>query len=128
MNDTELQQILAQLRDDPVPVPTVRHRVLAHLGRTRRIRRLSMWTAVAAAAALIFVTFAPPEPLNIPPPPAPIVAALPPPAISKSVRVTEQRRRAGRPKPVPPSETLTVKLLTGDPDVVIYWIVEGQGE
>jgi hypothetical protein len=31
-------------------------------------------------------------------------------------------------RPSPASEPLLVKLITDDPEVVIYWIVDGEGE
>jgi hypothetical protein len=37
-------------------------------------------------------------------------------------------RPAPEPKTEEPAEPLLVKLETPDPDVVIYWIVEGKGD
>lgn len=108
---------MASMREDAVPV--------------RRARR---WPWVVAAAAVLVaaiglsyvrtpaeaprqVAVIQPQPLATPPLPRTIVPKPAPVQRARSV------------KPMPPSdEPLLVKFLTDDPDVVIYWLIEPQGE
>ena len=136
MSDPDIDQLLAQLRDEPAPFPSVRERVLTHVARERRRRGLVFraCAAIAAAAALVFMTVATRPAWKSPEPPSPVLATvrapeLPPPV--KTVRAAAVRKvRRVQPRPSFPqaTETLAVKLITDDPDVVIYWIVEGQGD
>ena len=68
--------------------------------------------------------------------PPTVVFNAPPPQVPKPalqvVPATEPRPRIRRPKatPVPqePREQVTIKLLTDDPNVIIYWIVDEKGD
>jgi hypothetical protein len=96
---------------------------LAEGGFSRR------WAAVTAAAALTLLAIALPWHRKadvVVPPFAPVVAAAPAPApeILAVAPIRKPRRRVAKPKPPQPEETLMVRMLTPDPDVVIYWIVE----
>jgi hypothetical protein len=87
------------------------------------------WAAVAAAAALALLATSLPwhrKAAAVAPHSAPVVAAAaaPAPEIVAVAPVRKPRRRVAKPKPPQPEETLMVKMLTPDPDVVIYWIVE----
>jgi len=136
MTDPELQQLLSQLRDEPAPFPSVSAGVLAHVERYQRRRSRSLWTGLAATAALVFMTLAIRPAWRVEPMPAPRFAAVKPPAFIHNPPSVAATRPVGRPRRVTPrprqlpfeTETLTVKVVTDDPDVVIYWIVEGQGE
>ena len=56
MSDPDIDQLLAQLRDEPAPFPSVRERVLTHVARERRRRGLVFraCAAIAAAAEAVF--------------------------------------------------------------------------
>ena len=57
-------------------------------------------------------------------PPQPVAQALPPASATQTVAHHHPRRHRA---PAPAAEPLLVKLETSDPNVVIYWIVEGKG-
>jgi putative zinc finger protein len=107
----------------------VRARVLAQITEQRRpVWRLA-WIG-AAAVALLLLTALPlkrqPEPPRTTSAPATEAAIPLPPAAEAPVPAPPPRRRMNRPRPlhkaVPPAEPLMVRLITNDPDVVIYWI------
>jgi hypothetical protein len=51
------------------------------------------------------------------------------PANALRIRTPAEARRIVRRRPAAPAEeTLTVKLATADPDVVIYWLFEKRGD
>lgn len=119
MNDQELDEILASLRDQPLPFESVREKVLA---RTRR----KPWAWTLAAAALLLLTFAT-RPAwrvetRVETMPLPDVAQ-PKPPVFRSVQRPAAKRHS---RPRVRSESMTVKLYTPDPDVVIYWLIEGE--
>jgi hypothetical protein len=110
---------MSSLRDDELPRVTMPER-----------RRATSWIAAAAAAVLILLiahqasqrkpvveTRPQPRPMT-----APATVEPPPETVAKFA----VRRR--KPKPAPhggPSEQpLLVKMMTPDPDVVVYWIVD----
>jgi len=114
----------------------VRARVLTELAEPQRGRWRQKWlvacaAAVALLAALVFtrtkvaVRVQPPRPAPkmlaaaIPSPVAPLPAA-------KAPHVRRPRRLLASatpaPGPLPEAEPIVVKLMTNDPDVVIYWI------
>ena len=127
-----LKASLELLRDahgdalNPAHFAAVRARVVAQLERERRPfwRRAWVYGLAAVAAALLLavavrpsrcVTPQPPEVAMVHPP-APVVVVPPP---------TPVRRKA---RPVKPGEPVLVRMVTDNPDVVIYWISETRGE
>jgi hypothetical protein len=87
------------------------------------------WAAVTTAAALALIAIALPwhrKAAVVAPPSVPVVAAAlaPAPEIVAVAPIRKPRRNVARPEPPQPEETLMVKMLTPDPDIVIYWIVE----
>jgi hypothetical protein len=87
------------------------------------------WAAVAAAAALALLAIALPwhrKAAVVAPLSAPVAEAAPAPApeVVAVTPIRKPRRKVAKPKPPQPEETLMVKMLTPDPDIVIYWIVE----
>jgi hypothetical protein len=86
-----------------------------------------VWAATAAMALMALVAV--PRHAPPPPPPAPLARLTPPavlPAPQPPVPVVPRRPRRRR-APAPATGPLLVKLETSDPNVVIYWIVEGKG-
>lgn len=125
--DDDLNLALRDLREEPLPpgaAEAVRARVLAQLEKPRR--RWLRWAWAPALAASLAIWFAiPGEQPHIAPPPvlaqAPQAPALvPPPAPTlKSTRPRTATR---------PTETRFVKLVTDDPDVVILWAMNSEGD
>lgn len=109
------------MREEPLPP--------VKLAPARRAATRYVWTA-AAAAALAIALFLPqskrperlPEatlaldvaPRSVPVPVAQIAATLP--------------HRSPKARPTPPAAPLVVKMLTQDPEVVVYWIVDSKEE
>ena len=127
-----LKQSLATLRaahEQPIGAAhfaALRARVLAQIDRPHRpLWRLAWIGGLAALVAVLVFLFwpQPVEPIRVavarPPAPSPSPATLPVPPNPPLKRVA---RRKPAPKVRPPAEPLLVKLITDDPDVVIYWI------
>ena len=122
---------------DPAHFAAVRARVLSELRGTGH--RL-LWSVFAAAAAIGAVLLLMLMPRHAPKlvEPTPVVAEGPSPVTAPVVRLaTEPKRRTGSrrrrvteqaPRPREPEEArpLVVKLVTEDPNVVIYWISENR--
>ena len=113
----------------------VRARVMAQIERRRNPRW--QWAAALAAAALLLTTTIWHTPGHnghkkiaapaSPPPGAAVVhAAVPPFPAHRSLRHPVRRARAVEGPPEVPPEPVVVKLLTDDPNVVIYWIGDSQ--
>ena len=130
----ELEANAAALRGSAAPdaaYAAVRARVLAEV---RRPRRRWVWAWVGAAAAAIVlaaVLLANPWPAT--PPPQLSYAATPPrieapPPIHAVKRRHTVREAPPRRELARAEQPMTIKLQTADPDVVIYWIVDGKGE
>lgn len=127
-----VRQSLSVLRgahEEPLPqahYAMVRARTLEQLTPIRRPRwRLAWIPALAAVGALVVFFLVRPQPIQPPraaitPPPAPTMGAAPAAAPSGPPRRMVPARR--RPGPPPSGAPLLVKLVTDDPDVVIYWI------
>ena len=133
---------LATLREahqEPVAAAhfaAVRSQVLERLERRPRRVTWPVWAAgLAAAVALLLMLFPgrrapvrsspapPPPPLQVAetdPNPAPVPV---PPPVGRKVRT----RRVRKTQP-PAAGPLMVQLVTDDPDVVIYWIVDPKGD
>jgi Putative zinc-finger len=105
-----------------------RRGLLARIDSQPRRRAPGWGWAWAAAAAVALVAFLA-VPRKAPPSPTPLARLTPAavlPAPQPPAPVVHRRPRHRRaPAPVP--EPLLVKLETSDPNVVIYWIVEGKG-
>jgi anti-sigma factor RsiW len=136
-----LRESLALVREahsEPVEAAhfaAVRARVLSELERGAGRRWRFVWLYAMAAAAVVLLVVGWPRPelrmaLPMPPAPgAPMVAKV-------QHRTPEARTARPRPRkavakaeaPQEPGEPMVVKLLTNDPDVVIYWITGTKGE
>lgn len=118
---------LRELRDEPVDqavLDGIRRRALAQIAAAPPRRGLRWWwflppaaAAAVAGAMLLGMVRAPepPRPMAFTPPPMP---ALPSPR-------PVPRRAAPVRAHAAATEPLLMKIVTDDPDVVIYWIVEG---
>ena len=108
----------------------VRARVMAEL----RPRRPWGWVwAAAGVAAAVFVALSVESRMKVAElPQREIVAVVPPPPAAPVVRQAEPETRAGRPvqraRARAKTEEVVMKIETGNPDVVIYWIAEAKGE
>jgi hypothetical protein len=118
---------LAAMREEELPWGTGDPAGSRLSGGSRGVR---VWIPAAVAAALVLLALGlPRHRWESPPPPAHSVAASPTPAMAPAAPVAaavarKPRRRIVPPKSVQPEETFMVKMLTPDPDVVVYWIVE----
>jgi hypothetical protein len=127
---------------DSAHYAAVRARVMSELAGERRPWWRQAWVyGLVAAAVLLAVSLRPRQPQTVAVmKPAPVTPVLPaPPAAHEAVRqaaapVHRRPRRKPAVKTVEtvtaPAEPLVVKLITDDPDVVIYWITgsETKGE
>lgn len=123
-----VRESLALLRTAHVALPeaahftAVRSRVMAELERgARPWRRLAWISGVAALAALLLLSVWPSREV----PEAPRMLASIPPA----PEVVKARRNVATPvhqvvARTPQRESLTIKLQTSDPNIVIYWIAD----
>lgn len=130
------QEALHSLAEESLPFLAVRQRVMAQVAPRRRpMGRLWGLAAVAAVIVVMLgVRFAgrqevpapPPVRVAVAPPRIDVPPAAPVPPVRQVVRPV---RHVNRPAPVPAAtEPLVVKMLTPDPDVVIYWLVDTKGE
>jgi anti-sigma factor RsiW len=125
----------------PAHFAAVRARVIAELEGSLRPWWRKAWVyglAAAAAAALILMLAwhpaAPMQPRRMAvqaPPPQQIEVTPPAPVVPRVTKAHHVRRRRTQPPaalPAEPGPPIVVKLLTNDPDVVIYWITDNSGE
>lgn len=134
---TQSLALLRELHGEPIApahLAAVRARVISQLESDRlRWRRISWLTAAGLAAAALIGTIAL-EIRHVPLAPLPVavhhapsqVAEAKPPAVPVIRRVRAARRLKRRTPAL--SEPLIVKLVTDNPDVVIYWIADKRGE
>jgi anti-sigma factor RsiW len=134
------QAALKTLRLDDVDdsvYAQVRTEVLSEIASERKTMA---WLKYAIAAALLVAlavgwlwrtrpnaTAAPHVTAAVQLPLPPVVSVQAAPIHKRPVRVTRRKRRQPEPKPVFKSEPLLVKMLTDDPQVVIYWLVDQNG-
>jgi predicted anti-sigma-YlaC factor YlaD len=138
-------QVLQEVHgEEPPPAyfAAVRARVLAEVSgepRFRWVRRWALGCAMAAVAVLLVVSTWPgrrpgpaPQVARVTPPveaaPAPAAVAAAPQRVTRAIHRARRPRPERAPAPAPPARPLVVKLVTDDPDVVIYWITETRGE
>ena len=156
MSDEDWVDLLRKTHGEPIApahYAAVRARVLAELGRERRPvwRRPWVWGLAAAVAVVAIMMFPRPAPVGragvptsfVGPPafrkevaapiyepaaPLPRVAANRKPAVRRRRQVLARAEPEGRPGGPPHLEAVTIKLLTDDPNVIIYWIADQKGE
>jgi hypothetical protein len=111
----------------------VRERVRARIVSGRR-RWAPVWAGgLAAAIVLLAVWIGQRDERPVSDRERPVAAVLPAeplpePAPAAPVEVKRPGRVRRVRKARPPAEPLTVKLITDDPNVVIYWIIDGKGD
>jgi len=135
-----LRQSLGMLREahrEPLAdadFAAVRARVLERVQVKRRWIWWPAWAGAAAVAALVGwlwlspASQAPPEAGQRPAPPVIAQVSAPAPVMAQAEQAPRKHRGRRRAPVPPPTEPLVVKLITDDPDVVIYWIVDPQGD
>jgi len=144
MKPDDVMELLREAHREPIPeahFAAVRARVLAEIEaghRQRDWRRVRGIASMAAAAAAMAAFLVHPQRAVRPrraEPVAAIQAALrtEPAAAARPAKRVYQRRAAVSAAPYrvigPPNrQPLVVKVITDDPNVVIYWISQGTGE
>lgn len=134
--DLELDALFAEMREEPWPPERLaawRDKV-----RERRARRRFAWfwllpAPALAAAVFLFVVLRPHPALA---PPAVIAKAPAAPALQQPVAPVRPLVRSAPAAPpqtllakaTPRGETQFMRIMTDDPDVVILWAVNGNGE
>jgi anti-sigma factor RsiW len=150
----ESQSMFKSLKQDTVSaaaLSSVRTRVLAEVGAGKARAAWGRWVValagagfvVAICAGLVWHVRGKVDPL--PPPTAAVPATMGTPTIAKSkqeivevvkVKLPIPKREQRQPRaqgvvhteiPVEPPKQLVVKLLTDDPNIVIYWLVDQTG-
>jgi len=132
--------LLQSAHEEPIAAghyTALRAAVLERLARERRGRRWA-WVPVLAAglaAAAVFVAVRPAQKpevtvaeLRLPQPPVLAPPALRPVVAPVHARRPKLRPAVATPQPPPEAEPLVVKLITDDPNVVIYWIPDRKGD
>ncbi len=114
---------------DEAALARARSRALARIQPERRPVRFWPWLLpIPAVAALVLLLFVP----RVPAPPVAVVHNIAPPAQwdrqTASVIRPKPRRSGQTTKNDDLSYPLVIRLATSDPDVVIYWTVEGKGD
>ena len=132
------REALRTLPVDPAAFELVRSRVMAGIGAAPRHRRSAwIWTAaVAACLAMIAVSLTWLRFSSAPRPKGTEVAiappALAPPKPLEKVQNRDPHRHARAlaraRRPASSTESLVVKMLTDDPNVVIIWIADQKGD
>jgi predicted anti-sigma-YlaC factor YlaD len=115
------------------PLPTVRYRVMAQIRSRSSARRVMRWGWALAAAAMLVVMFAVSRgtreqtrtPVQISHVEVPLQNRERKGADTADIA---SKQRAPRPKRIHngPTHVVSVKMLTPDPDVVIYWQIESE--
>jgi anti-sigma factor RsiW len=115
----------------------VRARVIANIQNAPSPwwRRVWVYGSAMAAAALVLLLLAPDRNTPVLPPlpvPQAVIAAAPLETSRPVVLKAAHHKPHVRPRPLvarsEPGQPIVVKLVTDDPDVVIYWITDNSGE
>jgi anti-sigma factor RsiW len=123
------QTLLSDLGDEPLEdamAANVRRRVLARLPVEQAATAHSYWRWALAAAVLLAAILTLPWRMEKQAPLARVEHAPPrvpeaPPAIVNVPRPVARRHHRAKPQP---GEPLLVQLVTDDPNIVIYWLVD----
>ncbi len=131
-----LRSQLTTLREDSAPdyvYSAVRARVAAEIASRHRPAWIAAWASLAAAvvcALVVIVEFHPQAPVTVPDDkqiPVHVVQAGPSTA-DAPVPVRHVRRKSVVSLTPEPAEPLVIRMLTDDPDVVMYWIADAAPE
>ena len=146
MTPDESLELLREAHREPIDdahFAAVRARVMAEIAADRRSKVRRMWVLALAgfAAATLSLVFWPKAPGPLPPRRSLESREVGTSAAATTAAVAVDRKPAsprhagrkpgGRPKGLAPQkqpEPLVVKMITDDPNVVIYWIAEGTGD
>jgi anti-sigma factor RsiW len=118
-------KVLASETVDAMALAAVRARVTSAVVERQPRRSFAWWPlaipalAAALAAAILW-------PGEAPPPPMAARAAIPPAPPAPKMVWTKPQARPRAEHTVAASEPLLMRIETDDPNVVIYWIVEGK--
>ena len=123
------QTLLSELEDEPledVMAAHVRQRVLAQLAVSETVASRRYWAWALAGAVLLAAILTLPWRMEKQAPLARVENAPPkvaeaPPAVAKAQRPVARRHHRAKPRP---GEPLLVQLVTDDPNIVIYWLVD----
>ena len=123
------QTLLSELEDEAIEdamAANVRRRVLARLPVVQAGTAHGYWAWALAAAVLLAAILTLPWRMEKQAPLARVENAPPkvaeaPPAVAKAQRPVARRHHRAKPQP---SEPLLVQLVTDDPNIVIYWLVD----
>ena len=123
---------LRGLRDEVDLPPDLKRAVMARVRSARRAAMIQRCAAVGSLAAAMLVAFWTRPVWKVESMPAPPLALARPPvlAVAEAPRQPKaaQRHRPPASHTVAKAPPITVKLLTDDPDIVIYWIIEPKGD
>jgi len=131
------QSALEALRGEPVDeaaLEQVRQRVLARIAWEEQPARRFGWVYALAAGLAVVAVGALWNVAYRPAPHAPQLASAAPVRWGKSPDLPNDKtgvlsHRPPRVKrPAPAAEPLLVKLITDDPEVIIYWLIEKKGD
>jgi len=114
----------------------LRAAVMGRLAQQRRPRWTWVWVPAVAAGLAMAAVFLPVRRVEKPRvymaevrvpevAPAPVVPVKAP--VRRAQRSHPRQQPRVAPAPQPPAEPLVIKLITDDPDVVIYWIADRKG-
>ena len=130
--------VLREAHADPVEeahLAAVRARVLSELGSGANRRWRLGWVYAMAVAAMVLLMAVWPRPAKRVVVTVPSAAVVPvaeapraEPTAPAVVRHRKRPRKVVVVKAEEPAERLVVKLLTDDPNVIIYWITDSKGE
>ncbi len=131
MTDDEIQRLLRDLRDEPVPQDSLARVRMRVTERTSQ-RGWRVWWVPAMAVVWIVLTVmlwprrviepvAPPAPPVVVQAPAPAAAVQP--VVVAASKPTKIRPRAGS-----ASSHGSIRIETADPDVVLIFLTDGGGE
>ncbi len=125
--DDDLDLALRELRDEELPAAAltqVRARVLGHVQPRRATWWRWAWVPVLAAG-LAVMTFVPRQQSPVEPPPLIALAPASQP-LSRPAPAAARRVKPAAQKYV--EETQFARILTDDPNVVILWALNSEGE
>jgi len=107
----------------PAQLAAIRARVVSELAHQHRsFRRWVRSLGLVTAAILVILGVRPASPPPLPPPVVALAHPIPPPSIAPSAPTPKMMSRTA------PGERVLVKVVSPDPNVVIYWIAETKGD